>query len=147
METTALTRLTGTMPTVLDDVFRPWSDVFDNSRWNVCPMNMAAVNIVENQGGYQLSLAAPGLKKEDFKVDVDANMLTITSEKEENKEVNNKKFARKEYGFSSFSRSFSLPEEIHIDNIDAKYEDGVLKISMPRKKEVQKQTVKKIAVK
>jgi len=147
METKALTRLTDTMPTVFDDFFRPWSDLFDNSRWNIRPMNLPAVNIVEDQDGYQLSLAAPGMKKDDFKIDVDANLLTISCEKEENKEEENKKFTRKEYNYSSFSRSFSLPEEIQLDSIDAKYEEGVLKILMPRKKEAQKPQVKKIAVK
>lgn len=149
METKALTRLTDTMPAVFDDFFRPWNDLFDNTRWNLRPMNVnvPAVNIVENQEGYQLSVAAPGMKKEDFKIDVDANMLTISSKKEENKEEKNKKFTRKEYSYSSFSRSFSLPEEIKLDQIDAKYEDGVLKISLPRKEEVEKHQVKKIVVK
>jgi len=93
-----------------------------------------------------LSLAAPGMKKEDFKIDVDGNILTISSEKEENKEDKNKKFTRKEYSYSSFSRSFSLPEEIKQEKINAKYEDGVLKISLPRKEESKKPVAKKIAV-
>jgi HSP20 family protein len=93
-----------------------------------------------------LSLAAPGMKKEDFKIDVDGNILTISSEKEENKEDKNKKFTRKEYSYSSFSRCFSLPEEIKQEKINAKYEDGVLKISLPRKEESKKPATKKIAV-
>ena len=94
-----------------------------------------------------MTLAAPGMKKDDFKIDVDGNMLTISSEKEENKEEKNKKFTRKEYSYSSFSRCFSLPEEIKQEDINAKYEDGVLKISLPRKEEAKKHAVKKIAVK
>ena len=147
METKALTRLNETMPSVFDDFFKPWSDLFDNDKWNMRPMNMPAVNITEQPNEYLLSLAAPGMKKDDFKIDVDGNMLTISSEKEENKEDKNKKFTRKEYSYSSFSRCFSLPEEIKQENIDAKYEDGVLKITLPRKEEAKKPAIRKIAVK
>lgn len=147
METKALTRLNDTMPSVFDDFFRPWTDLFDTGGWNVRPMNVPAVNITEQPNEYLLSLAAPGMKKEDFKIDVDGNMLTISSEKEENKEEKNKKFTRKEYSYSSFSRCFSLPEEIKQEKIDAKYEDGVLKIILPRKEEAKKPALKKIAVK
>ncbi|KAA9041098.1 Hsp20/alpha crystallin family protein [Ginsengibacter hankyongi] len=147
METRALTRLNETLPSVFDEFLRPWTDLFDNGGWNLRPINVPAVNITEQPNEYLLSLAAPGMKKEDFKIDVDGNMLTISSEKEENKEEKNKKFTRKEYSYSSFSRCFSLPEEIKQENIDAKYEDGVLKITLPRKEEAKKPAVKKIAVK
>ena len=147
METKALTRLNETMPSLFDDFFRPWNALFDNDSLNMRSINVPAVNITEDPNQYLLSLAAPGMKKEDFKIDVDGNMLTISSEKEENKEEKNKKFTRKKYSYSSFSRCFSLPEEIKQENIDAKYEDGVLKISLPRKEEAKKPSVKKIAVK
>ena len=89
----------------------------------------------------------PGLKEEDFNIDVDGSMLTISSEKEESKEEKDKKFTRKEYSYSSFSRSFTLPEEINKEKIEAKYEDGVLKLSLPRKEEAKKLSAKHIAVK
>ena len=146
METKALTRLNESMPSVFDDFFKPWTDLFDNGGWNIRPMNIPAVNITEHPDEFRLSLAAPGMKKEDFKIDVDGNILTISSEKEENKEDKNKKFTRKEYSYSSFSRSFSLPEEIKQEKINAKYEDGVLKITLPRKEESKKPVAKKIAV-
>src|SRR6185503_2467079 len=146
MDTKALTSLNESMPTVFDDFFKPWTDLFDNGGWNIRPMNIPAVNITEHPDEFRLSLAAPGMKKEDFKIDVDGNILTISSEKEENKEDKNKKFTRKEYSYSSFSRSFSLPEEIKQEKINAKYEDGVLKISLPRKEESKKPVAKKIAV-
>ena len=147
METRALTKLSGNMPTFFDDFFKPWTDLFDNGDWKLRPLNLPAVNITEEPNSYQLSLAAPGMKKEDFKIDVDGKMLTISSEKEEKKEDKNKKFTRKEYSYCSFCRSFSLPEEIKQDKIEAKYEDGVLKISLPRKEEAKKAEAKKIAVK
>ena len=77
------------------------------------------------------------LRKEDFKIDVNGNMLTISSKKEENKEEKDKRFTRKEYSYFSFSRSFTLPEEINKEKIETKYEDGVLKISMPAKKKLK----------
>jgi HSP20 family protein len=147
METRALTRLSERMPSLFGDLFRPWSDLFGNGDWPMPTMNVPAVNISEQDNRYLVSLAAPGMKKDDFKIEVDGNMLTITSEKEESTEEKDKKFTRKEYNYSSFSRCFSLPEEVKQENIEAKYEDGVLKIALPRKEESKKPAVKKIAVK
>jgi HSP20 family protein len=135
------------MPSVFDDFFKPWNEWFDNGGLLSRAMNVPAVNITEQKNDYLVSLAAPGLKKEDFKIDVDGNMLTISSEKEETKEEKDKKFTRKEYNYSSFSRSFTLPEEINKEKIEAKYEDGVLKISLPRREEAKKPAAKNIAVK
>jgi HSP20 family protein len=132
---------------VFDNFFKPWNEWFDNDGLIASAMNVPAVNITENKDSYNVSLAAPGLKKDDFNIAVDGNMLTISSEKEENKEETDKKFTRKEYSYSSFSRSFTLPEEINKEHIEAKYEDGVLNISLPRKEEAKKPTAKMVAVK
>lgn len=145
MENQALSKASERMPFVFDDFFKPWNEWFDGGLWGRT-MNVPAVNIVEHKDEYRVSLAAPGLKKEDFKIDVNGNMLTISSGKEENKEEKNKKFTRKEYNYSSFSRSFTLPEEINKEKIEAKYEDGVLKIALPRKENVKKDSAKHIAV-
>jgi HSP20 family protein len=147
MGTQALSKVSERMPSVFDDFFKPWNEWFDNGGLIGRTMNVPAVNITEQKNDYLVSLAAPGLKKEDFKIDVDGNMLTISSEKEETKEEKDKRFTRKEYNYSSFSRSFTLPEEINKEKIDAKYEDGVLKISLPRKEEAKKPAAKNIAVK
>lgn len=146
MTTQALAKMNERMPTVFNDFFKPWNEMFDEGFWGKT-VNIPAVNILENKDEYVVSLAAPGLKKDDFKIDVDGNMLTISSEKEETKEEKDKKFTRKEYNFTSFSRSFTLPEEIFRDKIEAKYEDGVLRILLPRKEEAKKFTAKHIAVK
>ena len=147
MATQALSRLSERRPTVFEDFFKPWNEWFDNGGLFGRTMNIPAVNITEQKNDYLVSLAVPGMKKEDFKIDVDGNMLTISSEKEETKEEKDKKFTRKEYNYSSFSRSFTLPDEVNKEKIDAKYEDGVLKISLPRREEVKKPTAKQIAVK
>jgi len=146
MSTQALTRRAEKMPTVFDDFFKPWNEWFDGGLLNRT-MNVPCVNITEQKDEYKVSLAAPGLKKDDFHIDVDGNMLTISCEKEENKEEKDNKFTRKEYNYSSFSRSFTLPDEINKEKIDAKYEDGVLRISLPRKEGANKPTAKHIAVK
>lgn len=104
---------------------------------------MPSVNITEDAGGYNVALAAPGLKREDFKIDISGNMITISSEKEESKEEKEKKFTRKEYNYTSFSRSFNLPDDVNEDRIEAKYNDGVLNVSLPRKEELKKNKEKK----
>ncbi len=146
MGTQALAKVAERMPSVFDDFFKPWNEWFDNGGLRGRAMNVPAVNITEHKDEYQVSLAAPGLKKDDFKIDVDGNMLTISSEKEEKIEEKEARYTRKEYSYSSFSRSFTLPEEINKEKIEAKYEDGVLKLSLPRKEEVKMPSAKHIAV-
>ena len=147
MSTRALTR-SFTTPSLFDDFFKPWNEWFDNGNLLGKLMTLPAVNVTENNDNYTVSLAAPGLKKEDFKVDVDGHMLTISSEKEVKKEENDEKFTRKEYSYSSFSRSFTLPEDVKQDAIDAKYENGILSIRLPRKEETKKIAAsKKVTVK
>jgi len=135
------------MNSFFDDVFS--KDFFDwnDKNYSSLGSTLPSVNLMENDSQITIDLAAPGMKKEDFKIDIDGNMLTISSEKEETKEEKEKKFTRKEYNYTSFSRSFTLPDEVNKEKIDAKYEDGVLKISLPRKEEVKKPAAKQIAVK
>ncbi len=147
MGTQALTKYGERMPTVFDDFFKPWNEWFDSGNIWGRTMNIPAVNITETKDDYRVVLAVPGMKKDDFKIDVEGNMLTISSEKEETREEKDKKFTRKEYNYSSFSRSFTLPNEILKDKIEAKYEDGLLKISLPRKEEMKAILAKHIAVK
>lgn len=145
MATQALAKLNERMPSIFDEFFKPWNAWFDNGMANRA-FNVPAVNITEAPDEYIVSLAAPGLKKEDFKIDVSGNMLTISSEKEENKEEKGKKFNRREYNYASFSRSFTLPEEVNMEKITARYEDGVLKISLPCREQAKLVNAKQIAV-
>ena len=145
MSTKALAKVSTAIPSVFDDFFRPWNEWFD-AGLPESTMKVPAVNITEEKNQYLVSLAAPGLKKEDFKINVDGNVLTISSEKEQTSEEKDKKFSRKEYSYSSFSRSFTLPKEINQEKIEAKYEDGVLKISLPGNEEAAKTSVRQIAV-
>ena len=147
MGTLALSKVAERMPSVFDDFFKPWNDIFDVSLTGRI-MNVPAVNITEQKDDYMVSLAAPGLKKEDFKIDVDGNMLTISSEKEEKKEEKEARYTRKEYSYSSFERCFTLPDGVNKEKIEAHYENGLLKLVLPKKEEAKKLAISKhIAVK
>jgi len=96
-----------------------------------------AVNIAESEGYYHIELAAPGLKKEDFKLDLDRNVLTISAEKTTEQENKEKQYNKREYSYTSFVRSFTLPDSVDDANIDASYTDGVLKIDVAKKEEAK----------
>ena len=109
-------------------------------------MNFPAVNICETADDYQLEFNVPGRKKEDFKITVDKNILTVSFEKSEEQKEEKKQFIKREFVTQSFKRSFSLDEKINADNIDAKYENGILFLTLPKKEEV-KVLQKEISVK
>lgn len=99
-----------------------------------------AVNISESENHFHIELAAPGLKKEDFKIAIDKDVLTISSEKKAVEQTENKRINRKEFSYSSFVRSFNLPNLIDHSNIEASYIDGILKIDIAKKEEAKVQT-------
>jgi HSP20 family protein len=105
-----------------------------------------AVNVKETEKNYEITLAAPGLQKDDFKIDVNGSMITISAEKDEKREEKDESFTRREYSYSSFSRSFSLPEDINQDKIDATYVNGELKLLLPKNEEAKKTVPHKISV-
>jgi HSP20 family protein len=96
-----------------------------------------SVNVIENDSDYMIEVAAPGLNKEDFFVEVDNDYLIISASKEEKKEEKEGKFTRNEFNYSSFTRKFYLPETIKADKIDAKYKDGILTLMIPKKEEAK----------
>lgn len=119
---------------------RAFDNFFDNDFGLVgrnVAQNIPAVNIQENEKEYHLELAVPGLKKEDIKVQFDNGLLSIFAEQKHEEEANESNYTRREFSYQSFKRSFRLPEIINEDAIDAKYEDGVLKVLIPKKEEAQ----------
>ncbi len=96
-----------------------------------------AVNILENEAGFSLELAAPGMQKSDFKINLDNNVLTLSSEKQNDDEESNAKYSRREFSYSSFCRSFTLPKTIDLDKIKADYKDGILSVSLPKREDAK----------
>ena len=98
------------------------------------------VNIHETADAYHLELSAPGRSKEDFKLAVDGGQLTVSYEKKEENKTEDYKTVRKEFSFRGFKRSFTLDDKINSDGIQAKYENGVLKLLLPKKEQVKEST-------
>jgi HSP20 family protein len=142
MTNLALTKLKESSSSVFDDFFKPWNEWFDGELSNRA-IRMPAVNITEQKDDYQVSLAVPGLKKEDFNIDIDGNLLIVSSKKEDKKEDKEGRYTRREYSYSSFERSFNLPDEVNKEKIEAHYEDGLLKLFLPKKEESKKSVLSK----
>lgn len=107
--------------------------------------SIPATNVFETPKSYLLELSAPGRNKEDFQVNIEKDLLTISFEKKEEEKVEGVTPVRREYSFNSFKRSFSLDEKIDVTGIQAKYENGILKIELPKKEQV-KQEPKQITI-
>ena len=108
--------------------------------------NLPAVNISEGKDDFKIEVAAPGLGKEDFKINLDNNVLTISSEKEVNNESKEDNVLRKEFSYSSFSRSFTLPDTVAGEKIKANYDGGILNIVVPKKDEAKVKPVREIKI-
>jgi HSP20 family protein len=105
-----------------------------------------AVNIAETENEFHIELAVPGLKKEDFKINIDKNVLSVAAEKKAENVEEGKKFSKREYSYNSFVRSFTLPESADQSKIEADYTDGILKLSVAKREEAKFQS-REIAVK
>ena len=109
---------------------------------------LPSVNISESTDSYEVDMAAPGLEKKDFKVELNHEVLTISSEKKvDNETKNGKQFTRREYSYQSFRRSFTLPDTVESEKISAKYENGVLKVAIPKKAVTKTKSLKTIEIK
>jgi HSP20 family protein len=137
MTTKVLTRMNDMFPDMFEDFFKPWNEKFSRNMWGKM-LTVPAVNIIEDDKSFTLSLAAPGLKKEDFHIQMNGTMLTISSEKEEQKEEKDERMTRNEYNFTSFTRTFNVPEDIEMEKIAANYENGVLTLMLPKKEEAKR---------
>ncbi len=135
-------------PSLLDKFFE--GNMMDWNTWNFAGSNstLPAVNVSENEDEYKLDVAAPGMTKNDFKLNYDNGRLTISSErKEEKEEKNGETFTRREFSYQSFQRSFSVPENvINADKITAKYDNGILHVTLPKREEVKPKPAKEIKI-
>ena len=136
------------VPSFLDRFFE--GDVMDWNNWNFAGANstLPAVNVKENDNEYLIEVAAPGLKKDDFKLNYENGRLTISSEKkEENQEKQGERITRCEFSYQSFQRSFSVPENVVNSNkISARYDDGLLRVMLPKREEVKPKPAKEIKI-
>ena len=105
--------------------------------------NIPSVNIIEAQNNYVIEVAAPGLKKQDFKVRTQHNLITIETSDQTEREESKVNYTRREFSYHSFQRSFTLPDNVEAEKIEAKYTDGVLTISIPKKQEYISRAVAK----
>jgi HSP20 family protein len=148
METRTLTKSNQDRPSIFDS--RGWLDRFFNSPLDEYfnfgrAISIPSINVNETDEKYMLSIATPGLDKKDIHVELNGNMLTIKAEKEE-KEEKHGKFNRREYNYSSWSRSFTLPEDADGSGLKAEYKNGELRVEMPRNEKKSKANVKSITV-
>lgn len=133
--------------TAFDDLFsRPFEEFLRDTGG---AMSRPAVNVLERDDHFAIEVAAPGLRKEDFTVNVDKEVLTISAEREtssgeENKE--NGRYTRREFAYTSFRRSFTLPESVDTDHIAAAYENGVLTLRLPKREEAKAKPVRTIEI-
>jgi HSP20 family protein len=119
---------------VFDELFNSFPTAWGN---DLRSTSAAPVNINENESGYSIEFNVPGRNKEDFKINVDKGLLTVSYEKKEETETKDVKSVRKEFSYNSFKRSFTLDEKINAEGIEAKYENGILKVFLPKKEEVK----------
>ena len=136
--------------TLVKHNYRNLNNLFDElfngvpATWS-SSLNVPPVNIYESKDAFHLDVQAPGLSKEDFKISVDKDLLTISYEHKAEAEREDVKTYRKEFSTRSFKRTFSVDEKINADAISAKYDAGVLKLTLPKKEEVKVQP-KQIAI-
>ena len=121
-------------------------DLLLNQDWNQ-NSNIPAANIIEADDHFDIQLAVPGKKKNDFKIELEEGILTISSKIERNSTEEDNSFTRKEFGYSSFKRLFNIPETVSTDRISANYKVGILTVSLPKKEEALPQPKKLISIK
>lgn len=131
-----------------DDLFT--GDLFNWGSLNnsTTDTTIPAVNIKETPNAFEVEMAAPGMSKEDFRIELDSNVLTITSEKRSGYEQkDNEKYSRKEFSYQSFQRTFTLSKEVvDEDKIEAKYQNGVLYLTIPKKEEAKQKPPRRIQI-
>jgi HSP20 family protein len=131
-------------------VFQNWFEDFfapvQNSSNNRFRASVPAVNIAEDENKYEIEFAVPGLTKSDFSINLENDLLIVKTEKDNNSQETNSNYTRKEFNFSSFQRTFTIPESADGDKIKAEYKDGILSIEIPKKEEAKVKAPKQIEI-
>ncbi len=151
----SLTKFNGNFPSLIDEFFgRDMDQIFNFNRsasgWPLSRVgsNVPAVNIRENDNQYHLEVAAPGMRKEDFRVVLEDGMLTVSTERKQENEAKDGQgqYTKREFSYHSFSRSFRLPASCEQEHIQARYADGVLHLEIPKKEEVKRKAPRQIQI-
>ncbi len=143
-----LVRYKNEIPNLLTNFFNNDLENFGLSNFSSTNTTLPSVNIKENPEGFEVEVAAPGFDKNDFIIELNGDVLTISSEKQiENETKDDERFTKREFSYQSFTRSFTLPDVVESDKITAKYDNGILQIVIPKKEEAKPKPVKQIAVK
>ena len=144
----ALAKFSNQLPSLFDRFFE--GDLFDwsNRNFSLTNTTLPSVNIKESNDAFTVEVAAPGFDKSDFKLELNHDLLTISSEKQmENETKEDEQFTRREFSYQSFTRTFTLPNTVEEDKIKATYDNGILKISIPKKEEAKPKPSKVIEIK
>ncbi len=132
------------LPNLVEEFFNHELPYSWNRNW--ATVSTPAVNIVEGKDEFRIEVAAPGLNKEDFKINLENDELTISANKEIEKETKEETYTRREFGYSSFSRSFTLPDSVAGEKIAATHKDGILTINVPKREEAKAKPAREIAI-
>lgn len=142
-----LVRFANRHPSVFNHFFEPDFFNWSSRNFSNTDTTLPSVNIKENTEDFQVEVAAPGLSKDDFKIELNHDLLTISSEKENEKETGEgQEFSLREFSYQSFSRSFTLPNTADSEKIGAKYENGILKVVIPKKEEAKPRPARTIEI-
>ncbi|MBN2522990.1 MAG: Hsp20/alpha crystallin family protein [Bacteroidales bacterium] len=135
------------IPSFIDNLLsRDWMD-WSNLNFSSTNTTLPAVNIRESDNEYELEVAAPGMKKDSFRINLDKDQLTISSEWKEEKKKDEEDYTRREFSYQSFQRSFTIPENVvDGEKINAKYNDGILSIKLPKREEAKPKPAREIKI-
>lgn len=132
---------------MFDDFFNRELFNWGNNNFSASRTTLPSVNIKELEKAFEVEVAAPGMQKKDFSITLDGNMLTISSSKEDQQEEKDCKYTRREFSYQSFQRSFELSKDVVDDeNIEARYENGVLRVTIPKKESALAQSPRLIEI-
>ena len=140
-----LARINRTYPTFMDDFFG--LDHYPSRYVNNGFKSLPAVNISEGENEFTIEVAAPGLEKKDFRINLENDVLTIASAREDSKEETMDNYTRREFRYCNFSRSFNLPDSVDGEKITAVHKNGILNVSIPKKEEAKAKPARQIAIK
>lgn len=132
------------VPAYWDDFFN--DNVFSGFSSASCNPSTPAVNVVEDEKSFRIEMAAPGLSKNDINIDLENDVLTISSEQKEHKEEKNNRYMRREFSYNNFRRSFQIPESVELEKIKAGHEAGILSIELPKKEEMVEKAPRQIEI-